>query len=240
MQLTSCDQNNADCMLQRCDDCPGEFPWREYLSQVVLNESDESSHISFKEWTTTDREEMLNKILLLEKFIDLLIQRIEKLTPHLFIARGQANYLNQPKQDLPSEEVIVLKDFAENYQFILQDEIQGFHWNSSHCTLHPIVIYCKVNKSIQSHSRCCISNDLTYDVDMVYEVIKHTINFAKTFEINKINYFSDGCAGQYRNCKIYRIRLTISKTLVSRQHGHFLLPATESLPVMELVVLSRD
>ena len=116
---------------------------------------------------------MLNKILLLEKFIDLLIQRIEKLTPHLFIARGQANCLNQPKQDLPSEEVIVLKDFAENYQFILQDQIQGFHWNSSHCTLHPIVIYCKVNKSIQSHYRCCISYDLTYDVDMVYEVIKH-------------------------------------------------------------------
>ena len=59
---------------------------------------------------------MLNKILLLEKFIELLIQRIEKLTPNLFIARGQANYLNnQPKQDLPSEEVIVLKDFAEDY-----------------------------------------------------------------------------------------------------------------------------
>ena len=95
---------------------------------------------------------MLNRFLTLECFIDLLIYRIEKLTPHSFIATEQANYLNQLKQDLPNEEVIVLGDFAENYQFILQDEIQGFHCNSSQCTLHPIVIYFKVNNSIQSHS----------------------------------------------------------------------------------------
>ena len=47
--------------------------------------------------------------------------------------------------------------------------------------LHPIVIYYKVNTSIQCHSLCFISNDLTRDNDMVYEVIKHTGDFAKTF-----------------------------------------------------------
>ena len=31
IQLTVCDQNNAACMLQRHDDCPGESPLREYL-----------------------------------------------------------------------------------------------------------------------------------------------------------------------------------------------------------------
>ena len=127
IQLTVCDQNNADCMLQRCDDCPGESPLREYLSQILLDEADESSYISIKEWTTTDRAKMLNRILTLESFIDLVIHRIEKLTLHSFIAREQANYFNQLKQDLPGDEVIVLGDFAENYQFILQDEIQGFH-----------------------------------------------------------------------------------------------------------------
>ena len=49
MQLTVCDQNNADCMLQRCGDCPDESPLREYLSQILLNEADESRPISFKE-----------------------------------------------------------------------------------------------------------------------------------------------------------------------------------------------
>ena len=87
IQLTVCDQNNADCMLQRCDDFPGESPLREYFSQVVLDEADESSYISFKEWTTTDRAEMVNRILTLESFIDLVIHRIGKLKPHSFIAR---------------------------------------------------------------------------------------------------------------------------------------------------------
>ena len=86
--------------------------------------------------------------------------------------------------------MIVLGDFAETYQFLIQYETQEFHWNSSRCTLNPIVIYYKVKNSIQSHSLCLISNDLPHDADMVYEVIKRTVDFAKTFlpfEINKVN-----------------------------------------------------
>ena len=66
------------------------------------------------------------------------------------------------------------------------------------------MIYYQVNNSIQGHSLCFISNDLTHDADMVCEVIKHTIDFAKRsppFDINEVHYFSDGCAGQFKNCK---------------------------------------
>ena len=35
-------------MLQRCVDCSGESLLREYLSQVLLDETDESSYISFR------------------------------------------------------------------------------------------------------------------------------------------------------------------------------------------------
>ena len=49
IQLNVCDQNNAYCMLQRCDDCPYKSPLRKYLNQVLLDKTDESSHISFNE-----------------------------------------------------------------------------------------------------------------------------------------------------------------------------------------------
>ena len=78
---------------------------------------------------------------------------------------------------------------------------------------------------------------------MVYEVTKHMIDFAKaflSFDINKVGYFSDGYAGQYKKCKNMPNKILISKTLVLKGHGHFLLPAMESFPVMVLVVLSRD
>ena len=99
----------------------------------------------------------------------------EKYTPVLHCISSSecpTSYLNQLKQDLPCDEVIVLGDFAEKSQFILQDEIHGFNWNSSQGTLHPIVIYYKVNNSIQSNSLYFISNDLTPDVDMVLKLLK--------------------------------------------------------------------
>jgi hypothetical protein len=33
------------------------------------------------------------------------------------------------KETIGMNEAIVIGDFAENYQFIIQDEIQGYHWN---------------------------------------------------------------------------------------------------------------
>ena len=119
-------------------------------------------------------------------------------------AKAQAKYLKKLKKDLKEDEVIVLGDFAENYKFIVQDEIQGFHWNQTQCTLHPIMIYYKQGNDLFSYSICYISDDITHDVDMVNEVIKQTVDFIKKHidrDISIIHYFSDGCAGQYKNCK---------------------------------------
>ena len=119
--------------------------------------------------------EMLNRILTLERFIDLVIHVIKKLIPHSFIARKHTKYLYQEKLDLRSNETIILGDLAENYQCIIDYEILGVHWKSSQCTLHPIVIYCKVKNNIQNHSFCFPSNYQTNNVDMIYEVIKNAI-----------------------------------------------------------------
>ena len=40
-----------------------------------------------------------------------------------------------------SNEAVIVLDFAENYAFIVQDAAQGFHWNNSQVTIHPVVVY---------------------------------------------------------------------------------------------------
>ncbi len=45
------------------------------------------------------------------------------------------------KQGLEEGEVLVVCDFAENYSFVVQDEIQSFHWNSEMATVHPLVAH---------------------------------------------------------------------------------------------------
>ena len=58
-----------------------------------------------------------------------------------FIAKCQSNYLRECKENWEENEVIILGDFAKNYCFVVQDEVQGFHWNNLQCTLHPVVVY---------------------------------------------------------------------------------------------------
>lgn len=71
----------------------------------------------------------------------MLIESIEKLTSHSYISRAQTSYLQKRKDNLDNNSAIVLLDFAENYSFVVQDEVQAFHWNNVQATLHPIVIY---------------------------------------------------------------------------------------------------
>ena len=59
-------------------------------------------------------------------------------------------------------------DFAENYQYVLQGEIQSFHWNNSQCSIHPAVIYYKdVSNVLQGKSFGFISENLKYDTAFV-------------------------------------------------------------------------
>ena len=64
----------------------------------------------------------------LEGFIDDLCEQIDALTTHSFTAKTQAAHLKQRKENLPEDTAIVILDFAENYQYIIQDEVQSYHW----------------------------------------------------------------------------------------------------------------
>ena len=74
--------------------------------------------------------------------------------------------------------IIILGDFAENYTFVVQDEIQSYHWNTQQCSLHPLVIYYKDDNGVLKHiSYCFISDDITHDV---------TYNVSKNYPTKKV------------------------------------------------------
>ena len=133
---------------------------------------EEEVHIQFQQWTNVDRSELVSHIRPVSEFISLLIEKLQALTTHSFIATSQAKYLKKVKEELREDKVIVLGDFAENYKFIIQDEIQGFHWNKQSCTLHPIVIYHIKDNKLTERCLCFISDDLNHDTGFVHEVMK--------------------------------------------------------------------
>ena len=56
---------------------------------------------------------------------------------------------------------------------MIQDKVQGFDWNNSQSTLHPVVINYQENGELNNISYCVISDDRKHDVALVYEVQKN-------------------------------------------------------------------
>jgi hypothetical protein len=57
------------------------------------------------------------------------------------MASQQSKFLSELKSTIKPSECVVLWDFAENYSFILQDEVQGYHWNNAQATIYPFAIF---------------------------------------------------------------------------------------------------
>ena len=136
---------------------------------------DQDDAIPFKKWQTTDRSNLEEVELHFYDVSDEICDQIRNLTVHHFIAESQNKYFKYAKDNLSEDECVTVLDFADIYSFIVQDAVQGFHWNSSQPTIHPFVIYYVLQK-------------------VVLEYLKEKLPMLK-----KMISFSEGCGGQYKN-----------------------------------------
>ena len=101
---------------------------------------------------------------------------------------------------------LILLDFAENYHYVVQDEVQGRHWNKEQCTLHPVVLYYK-----DDNSKCsappCVSCLMMWNMKLVLSLNCNDRPASTSKKalpnVTLLEYFSDGCAGQYKNFKTF-------------------------------------
>ena len=141
-----CDSTRKECVMHRFESCPGRAGLKQFLDEQ-LSDVDSESEFHYNQWDTTDRASFIIVTTTCEEYKDVFIDVNNKSTKHSCLAKCQAQYLNDKKQSLRSEEVLVLGDFAENYQFLIQDKIQSYHWSKEYCMLHPVV-YFKDDKAV--------------------------------------------------------------------------------------------
>ncbi|KAJ4432757.1 hypothetical protein ANN_21395 [Periplaneta americana] len=194
-------------MLRLCDKCPTSSLLQNHLEREIEDFHPDVT-VQYSQWVSTDRTNLTVQVSTLSELCESLTQKIEKLIPHSFSSQFQSDYLKMRKETLDEGSVLILMDFSENYSFVVQDEAQGFHWNNGSCTLHTVVVYCKINQDLQSRSLCIISDDLDHDVALVYLTQKLVLDFLKSefpeAPLKHVEYFTDGCAAQYKNCKNFR------------------------------------
>ena len=197
------DPSNCEFKMHHCINCPGantllEFPKEE------LNDIDPDFQFHYQQWLATDRTSLVTVTSTCEEYKETLISAINTVTKHLFLAKCQANFLRAKKESLKANEIIVFGDFTKNYQLLVQDEIQSYCWNKEYCTLHPLTVYfIEGDGNIQHNSLCFISDDNSHGTNFVYKIQTILVDYLKENLpiVNKIFYFSDSCAEQYKNCK---------------------------------------
>ena len=202
-----CKLENRDCMIHRCPDCPGEDNLNIYLKNIFETATlDDHDVIHYKQWTSSGQSKLLDLQDTVTDFIEVFVSLADKATTHQFIVKAQSGYLRHLKETIPTHtEVIVLMDFAENYLFVCQDAIQGFHWETAQTTLHPFTVYFRDDTGdLQCQSFCVVSDDHSHSAVTVHKFLSDLIHChlrVQFPQLKKIHYFSDGAASQYKNCK---------------------------------------
>lgn len=202
IEKTVCSVENEHCMMGRCKDCPGREGLKQFLNS--LEECMILEEIEYKQWVNTDKTQLVTIKEQISDFIDNLVNKIVSLTRHHFTSKAQSAYLKYLKESIaPDKECILLGDFAENYSFVVQDAAQGFHWENSQASLHPFVAYYRTSNSstLQHTSMCVISDSGKHATATVFAFQKTVLPYLQITLPNlvKVHYFSDGCAGQYKN-----------------------------------------
>jgi len=129
-----CDLEKSECMVRTCLDCPGEEGTRALVSSNI----DLEGEVKYKQWTNTDRFHLIDVLESADEFISNLLSKLWKGRTHHFHTKSQSKFLKDLKERLDPSESIVLCDFAENYNIMIQDAVQGFHWKNDQVRTSPI------------------------------------------------------------------------------------------------------
>lgn len=172
------------------------------IEQFRKEDMDDDDILSYKQWLHIDRTTIVSLELPVIEFNETVCKSLDILRKHHYIAKAQSAYVRSIKDSLQPGNVVILMDFAENYSFVVQDAVQGQHWNNSQVTLHPFAIYYKEGDELKCLSVCVVSDHLQHNANAVHTFISTVVSHLKNhIHIERIFYFTDGAASQYKNCK---------------------------------------
>jgi hypothetical protein len=172
-----CNPSQPQCYFLECANCPGADNLKKMFDDIFeLNSID---NITYKKWTTTHRSQLETIVDKSSEFVEKLIENLKKLLLHSFYATEQNAFFNNLKNSLKEGECVVICDFSENYAFVCQDAVQGFHWNNDQATIHPFVIYYRNSdtNAIDHTSLVIISDCLKHDTVAVHLFQEALINY---------------------------------------------------------------
>ena len=128
------------------------------------------------------------------------LQHLNVFIPHNFQSYWQNSQFKECLKNFPDDVVMSVVDFAENYTFKVQNEIQSMHWYNDQCTIMVQICYWKEDGNLKKESVFYISDDKQHDTLFVQHCFKihyeHLVSQGLKFKRHWV--WSDGAASQFK------------------------------------------
>ena len=159
--------------------------------------------MSYSQWESVNGTTLQIHPADVGNFIKLLVYSVDNLTTPSW-QRAKLSISNRGKKKQQTQCIIPL-DFTQNYHYVLQDEIQEYHWNKYQCTMHTVVIYFKKYGVLHHISLCIISDDLEQDTCFVHELQRIVTLYIRENlpQIKFVDNFSDSCTMHSKKYKAF-------------------------------------
>jgi hypothetical protein len=175
INMAVCTTPGPDCFLGFCQQCGDTSPSTVLLDQ--FDHSDEDDSWSWFQWETVNKKVDLQDI---RGTIGSLLTAIDDRWPsflvHSYCNREQrASIENLRKQSSDQTYIVAQIDFAENYTFVRQREVQSAHWNNQQATI--FTIHLKIG---QLHRNIAVISDyMHHDTIFVYCAQRLLVQYVK-------------------------------------------------------------
>ncbi|CAC5403394.1 unnamed protein product [Mytilus coruscus] len=126
--------------------------WEDHFDVDALFPAD-SGPFQYDEWSrvNTDAGQRMNIVSKSSdraSFIKLFKPQLFEFKEMSIESENQYHALQDLKANLPRNHMIVQMDFAENFNCKTADEVQSSYFNKCYVSLHPVVVYYKVNDTL--------------------------------------------------------------------------------------------
>ena len=96
---------------------------------------------------------------------------------------------------------MLFSDFSENFDYVVQDAAQAFHYNNDQCTVFPVVFYYRSYNEIKRHTIMLLSDCSKHDAATVHLMQEKVIPVIQKLcpKVKKIYCTSNDAKQHYKN-----------------------------------------
>ena len=189
-----------ECGPSRLKLCPNEVCNDEFVISVKVFEDIETTNCD-EEGNKKKRKDLILKSLKVKDFISSFQRHIVSFIKHNFTVRWQAQQFKNCLTMFPNDVVVSVIDFAENYSFKEQNEIQSMHWYNYQVSILVHITYIRnVSNEVQKVIHFYVSDDKNHDTLFVQHCLLLHVEWLKQNNVFPRRHYvwSDGAASQFK------------------------------------------